>query len=720
MFLEGIKLIGEAELQRKPLVEALVNTRLLERLQGDQGFIVELDIYFDPPRINVDFQELNIGKLEEVLWVGNAAGSNSPQDRLTTDNPTYLVSQTVPNLLNALPDGDLKALLQRAKDVVYLDLGGKKEIFPEGGGDQQYERYRWVWDLRKLGLDEHLLSFLTKKEREDADAICSQEGVEFLSRRFLQAYARKKGKAAEAIKLIGKVLKALVAHQINIKSSQIKLYTLTLNGERLVRHPDYAKYIEHKLVNEVFEGSEFTEGVCHLCGSRGQVTANTTRFKLLKFYNTDMPGFSSGLRDRKKGGFLRNYTLCEGCYRALLAGERFVENKLHTSLGRSNVYVIPTFHAPEAYPTAETIEEWAKYLKDRLTASATLKGWQRFQGELERYQRYEERKALFVLNLLFATKGQAAVKIDKLIADVPPSRLDRLDKVRNTVRDWTYELLGEETHNEWDLGLGKLFYLLPLRQRARQVETRPYLELLDALLEGRPVSASTLIAQLVETACVHHFERYEAHVQDRPRLQGKEAPRQAVDRALVLHMLQSQLLLRYLKELGLLRGLGGERPMAETVAEVEQSMVDEALRAWMDGLGLHGARRGLFLLGVLIGKIGSTKEQHQSGKPILNKLHFQGMDQHKLIRLANEVYEKLRQYKDNKGKALAESNDGLYAAMKAHLDRSLEELGSPQENVYWVLSGYSYATWQAIRHARGTHLPEGNGSEEQTEEEVAQ
>lgn len=136
--------------------------------------------------------------------------------------------------------------------------------------------------------------------------------------------------------------------------------------------------------------------------------------------------------------------------------------------------------------------------------------------------------------------------------------------------------------------------------------------------------------------------------------------------------------------------------MVETMTEVEQSMVDEDLRAWMDGLGLGGAQRGLFLLGVLIGKIGSTKEQRQSGKPILNKVHFQGMDQHKLMRLANEVYEKLRQYKDNKGKALAESNDRLYAAMKAYLDRSLETLGSPQENVYWVLSGYAYATWQAI------------------------
>jgi CRISPR-associated protein Csh1 len=130
----------------------------------------------------------------------------------------------------------------------------------------------------------------------------------------------------------------------------------------------------------------------------------------------------------------------------------------------------------------------------------------------------------------------------------------------------------------------------------------------------------------------------------------------------------------------------------------------------MDGLELAGARRGLFLLGVLIGRIGSTPEQRGSGKPILNKVHFQGMDRLKVMRLANEVYEKLRQYK------IADYYEGLYAAMKAHLDRALGELGSPQENVYWVLSGYAYATWGAIRAGQLKRQPEGEVEAPETEE----
>jgi CRISPR-associated protein Csh1 len=133
--------------------------------------------------------------------------------------------------------------------------------------------------------------------------------------------------------------------------------------------------------------------------------------------------------------------------------------------------------------------------------------------------------------------------------------------------------------------------------------------------------------------------------------------------------------------------------MSGQAEEIERAHVNEGLRAWMDGLCLTGARRGLFLLGVLIGKIGSTKEQRESGKPILNKVNFQGMDRFKVLRLANEVYEKLRQYK------ITDYNEGLYAAMKAHLDRgvSTDDLGIPAENAYWVLAGYACETQRAIR-----------------------
>jgi len=671
--IEGVRTIGEAVLQKQPLVDALVREEDVP--QGQKRYVVYLNLKLDSPQLDVAVKELDHQVLTEVLWVGNAAASNSPQDRLTTDRIEYIASQTVPNLIRALAQGELHNKLEKAYQALYLDLGERSDVFSTGG-DQQYPRYRAMWDLSKLGLAK-LELIENKKDREELEDLCKGRGLGFLTKPFLQEYARRKGKAKAAVGLVAKVVETWMLNKLELRRRDIALYALQLEGELLAQHPDYVAYLGKTLVDEAFENA--SDGICHVCGHQGEVTADTTRFKLLKFYMTDKPGFASGLN---KKGFVHNYTLCRECYRALLAGERFIDNRLSTRLARSNVYVIPLFHLSSIRPTAATLERWAEYLKKRVAATQTLEQWRDFQDALESYKDFENAKASFVLNLLFATKAQSSVKVNKLIQDVPPSRLDRLDEARNKVRDLAKAQFGESP--KWDLGLGSIFYLFPIRKQGNQAQTRPFLEFLDALLSGRPLQVKSLIPKFLETACVHYFERYSAYVQGRPR-----NDQQAVDR-LTYFLLQSQLLLVYLKELGQLEGFtqGGEQ------MEMESEALDEETRAYLQELSLGRDRRALFLLGYLIGRIGSTPEQRASGKPILNKVHFQGMDKGKIMRLANEVYEKLRQYK------IADYNESVYAAMKTLLDRELVALDSPQENTYWLLSGYAYATWQAIKHGK--------------------
>ena len=127
--------------------------------------------------------------------------------------------------------------------------------------------------------------------------------------------------------------------------------------------------------------------------------------------------------------------------------------------------------------------------------------------------------------------------------------------------------------------------------------------------------------------------------------------------------------------------------MNDFVAELPKDIKD-----YISEMSYDGPQSGLFLLGYLVGQIGI--EQHTSGgkkKPILNKINFMGMSLSRLYRLSNEIFEKLEQYK------VLSYNEGVFAATKALLDRNRRnwEL-TPQENVYYILSGYAYATWRAI------------------------
>jgi len=679
--LEGVRSIGEAVLERESPVETLVDTSLL----GKRGrLVVVINLHLDPPGIELDLRGLDEKVLRSIRWVGNAQGT-SLKDRLTTTSLKYLASQVVPNLLGALPDGDLKRRLKLLKDTLYIDLGSRSEVFPDGGGGSGHEHDRYMLDLQKLGIsDSTLLHSLGREEYDEAVAICNHEKVPFLSREFLLAYARRRGSAKAACELVGDVLNVWITKELQADRDQIRLYTLALDGDLLAQHPDYADYLAKHLVAKPFSTRHSHRGICHLCNTVGPVTADTTSFQLLKFYITDKPGFASGLQ---KSGFLRNYALCQACYQALLSGERFIQNRLTTRLGGTYVYVIPTFHVPEAFPSVADLETWAEYLVHRLNASATIEGWKRFQLSMKQYQKYEGKNAAFALNLLFLTrtKGRSSGKVDKLIVEVPPSRLDVLDNMRNHVRDKAVELLGNR--REWDIGLGVLFYLLPLRRRGQVLETRPYMELLDALLTGRAISTSVLIPQFLQTASIYRFERYSQYVQK--RLPGR-AP------AMETFLVQSQLFLRYLTLLGQLQEdlkTGGGSPMSrEMPPEDIETVLDSDLRSWMDFLELNRTQRGLFLLGVLVAEIGSTQEQIESGKPILNKIRYDGMDVHKVVRLANEVHDKLRQYER------LDFTEGIYGVMKAYLASSKLDLESPHYNVFWILNGYAYGTMKAILH----------------------
>ncbi|MEM3466748.1 MAG: TM1802 family CRISPR-associated protein, partial [Candidatus Jordarchaeales archaeon] len=90
--------------------------------------------------------------------------------------------------------------------------------------------------------------------------------------------------------------------------------------------------------------------------------------------------------------------------------------------------------------------------------------------------------------------------------------------------------------------------------------------------------------------------------------------------------------------------------------------------------------------------------QHNKGdekKAVLNKINFEGMSAERVKLLANYVLEGLRNYK-----VLNDRNEATYACMKMMLDRNLDALRNPIDNVFYILSGYAYVTLQAMRSER--------------------
>ena len=153
------------------------------------------------------------------------------------------------------------------------------------------------------------------------------------------------------------------------------------------------------------------------------------------------------------------------------------------------------------------------------------------------------------------------------------------------------------------------------------------------------------------------------------------------------YMVQSLVLRKYLQVLGLLQ----ESSVQEGGIMMER-VLPQSLQTYLEESGLSGKRAGLFLLGYVIGKVAGAQMQgvprsEAKSPPILNAVTFTGMDEAKVQRLFNHVFDRMRHYL--RGPAY---NDGekIWAIAQEEYQKGNEHL-SPHETTYWVLAGYGFA-----------------------------
>jgi len=611
--------------------------------------IVILDIQtedFRSFKLGIDFKEISDESRIEYLWVGNAPAPNLPQDRFTTNNINYLISQTIPNLIGNLPDCSLKELLLKLKENMFFDLGEKESV---GSTEQNYERYRFIWDLSKFGFD------LTPQKIRDE---------------IKKEPANKKAK--KAINIVSKFLMQVIEDTTRLTEEDIALFTLSVNGAPLVNYNEYKEYIYKKLIEEAFKDSK--KGICHICNEEKEITWDTTKF-WFKFYMTDKIGFSSNLGGGEN--FLKNYSLCKDCYQAVLLAEVFVRNNLKTSLSNYQVYILPSFQLNQLMPVKK-LERWAEYFKDKFSAVASLKGLYNFQSKLEEYMDYQNLQDNFILNFLFAEKSKAAFKIFQLIQDVPPSRLDEIMSAGSDVQEMGEKIFKEDS---WYLSLDKMFYLFPIG-KDKNLKLKFTLNFYNSLFSYTPMESKALLREFIKRIWEIRF------LKDFDDIEFSRT------------ILFQNFLFYYLDKLNLL--IRGEA-MANSFDFLDTLEVNENVRKFLKEAKYDEKKTSLFLLGQLIGEIGRAQfNKGDKKKSILNKLNFQGMDLNKVMRLFNEVFEKMRQYK-----VLTSETEKIYGLSKKLFEAHKSDWGlTPQENVFYILSGYSFTTYTAITSGKQKPLEE--------------
>jgi len=447
-----------------------------------------------------------------------------------------------------------------------------------------------------------------------------------------------------------------VAEKYHCKVNDI-IYTVMINKNSIARNEEYKKFLLKKNFESAFKKT--VKQKCAICGALKEVTTDTTRLQF-KFYMTDKINFASYFDKRN---YNRAVTLCRDCYKYTIIGERWIDANLKTRLGNFQVYILPQI----LYSSLENelILEKLKKLQGQFNVTKNIEQLREKESEIRLY--FQE--VPFIFNFFFFKKSQAAFKILTLIKDVPPSRIVNMSRSMNQVDDIA-EKNNFPTNSRFDLD--KIYWITPIKKKgAEHVEYRKLFQMFDNLFNAYLFQPALLYNIYCQLAHIHNTGTYDLY-----QFRRQEQP----DWALKSDTLKWNLYLLFLKKLNLFNG--GEYMESTQLKD----FFPNGLADLFADFKYEPAQQGLALLGYVLGAVANAqfKEGHEN-KPVLGKVNYQGMSEEKVIRLFNDLFEKIRQYSKHIGYA-----ERWWSAAKQLYESSDRSRLTANERVFYLLSGYSF------------------------------
>lgn len=653
--------IGKQESQTKsPLSSRIKPLKMKKDKRDNNWFIVFMT--FDLRKGEITFDS-PLPFSEEILETYHYLGNNS-----AASMQTYLVRET----------DSLHYLLTTVWNDLYLAL--------EKYGMENSQLADWMRKLEDAGLVQ-----LGKKKKEGSVAL---ERIRFPSEWTIsRCEVTKEGLVVDGERY---KFEDFIRHllQDEVKNNRYVLVVPRIRDEEnlwvLSQHPDYIKLV--KLINKMDEQEDNSPPdnghmrVCYLCHEKkADVSSSfTTKFNrsgINKIFTTtkiNSARFHSGGYDYDDA-----YSICRECYQNLLFGENAIERRFRGTIARESAFILPeallgTFD----YEYISKIKESVDFAFQSDDASQWLDSVEAEAGYLE---------TLYTINtIIYRTDGKSFSVLDA-IEDVPVLRFRR---VMETFSKYTSEI---SPHLE-GVSLGSIYRIIPVYEaekngRRIQVDIHRVLSLYKAILSGYLVERETIfqyacealdkgMRQLVKKSITNYYNMDLSAFIDKEDYYLKKI---VMSYLVLMHSLED---LNVLDKPFFIRTNEEARGMDQhVVSGKDAGQIVEEMEQFLERQGFVQEAKALFYLGALVHRVAVAQylKEHKT-KPILKKIQFQGMNSKEILRLYEEVIEKLHQY--NKltlfSERLMERFHNYYGPLREKWPLS------DHANVFYIMSGYAY------------------------------
>lgn len=569
------------------------------------------------------------------------------------------------NLMKLLPEGELKELFQECVDAeLILDSGPNCEKMAEG-----------------LTVDRSAKAFMLGEEKLSPEK-----------------FLIKNVDGSGSMKVM------LVIPRIRKDGRNVVIST----------HPDYVTAI----LGTLQQAGSGSEGVCHICGQL-KPDLNTKEYSskfykggLGKVFVTTTVNYAP---DFQKSGHQRNYGICKDCYEKLMFGERRVMSDFHIRIAKEDCILM--FEGLDRPIDPEMVDQIKRDVDVVFNPRETREWSEQFQAAL-RIDGVE----VYQFSIIFYKTDGKSCNISKTIESINSVRFNYVRKVFDEARI----PFGTQLPS---FAIGHLYQMVPVfsNKKGEQVDVGRLLDLYGAILKGEPVERKhlfELFADCMERGIksigaseVRNYKNLYSLSYLNQLERGKRGGR---DWFITRECLYYLALIRAMQKLGIL---------SEEVLDLEEEKKMPQPGEWVKGIdecerfltenGFSKEAKGLFYLGMLVYQIGFA--QYKQGhylKPILDKLNYRGMDKKETVRFAMEVLEKVRQYKAVLAKA-GHLNfcELLYQPMMDNLGNIADcKLFSEQENLFYILSGYSFSINTRPRKTEDGGAEQGEPTDDATDQ----
>lgn len=385
---------------------------------------------------------------------------------------------------------------------------------------------------------------------------------------------------------------------------------------------DIFKELLMRLVKAKYKKIVKSNHTCSICGEkRDEVFGAAIPFP---FYTLDKPGYIAGGFNKENAW--KNAPTCFGCSLKLEEGKKYLDENLKLKMAGHQFYLIPQF----IFETQET-EEVVKVFPTAYNQQIDTLDEQTLQAipedEKEMLRMLGEYNDVLTYNFLFfSTPTKSTFKIDLLIEDIPPSRLNRIYQVIIEAEDndvFKDVKIKKNKYENIKFRFDVLKKFIPSPQS--------FFDVLDKIFCGVSLD-SELFFSWVMSRIRQNF------------IKGSYLKSKEVLEALISFM--------FLKKLGLLP----QKQIFYQGGEIMTELIEKAEGFFnsFPNTFTTSAHKFVFLLGVLCQKLLDIQYQERRAKPFLKHLRGLRMKEQDLKALLPKIQNKLEEYGKNYYRSLEE------------------------------------------------------------------